>query len=133
MRTYITLRQIDLRGSNLDTFVAEEQGYLAVHFARLGSLVVSSFFRLGPSRHLFQDRTEPWYRRFWTTNHQPWQLGLTVCWRSFTKIIDQWLKRCALVSPIRNCWSLDKICCNYDYYLKRVTYYYFNLYQDLAH
>ena len=70
-RASITLRQIELRGSNLDTFEAEEQGYLAAHFARLESLVsivflarflAGIYFRIGRTMVIIP---------FWTANHQP--------------------------------------------------------------
>ena len=44
-----------------------------------------------------------------TANHQPWQPGLTDCWRPCIKVVDQWLKRCALVSSIEKHQSLEKI------------------------
>ena len=55
------MREIELRGSNLDTFVAEEQGHLAVYYARLGSLVVIVFL-LGTGRHLSLNGTDHGYR-----------------------------------------------------------------------
>ena len=42
-RASITSREIEVRSSRLATFVAEEQGYLSVHFVKLGSLVVIVF------------------------------------------------------------------------------------------
>ena len=62
-RACIISRQIEPRSSRLATFVAGEQGYLPVHFARLGSLVVI-VFSLGPGRHFFSNRTEHGYRAF---------------------------------------------------------------------
>ena len=60
---YITLRKIELRGSNLDPCVAEEQGYLAVYFARLGSLDVIVFFA-GSWQAFVSNRTEHGFRAF---------------------------------------------------------------------
>ena len=57
------MREIELRGSNLDTFVAEEQGHLAVYYARLGSLVVIVFL-LGTGRHLSLNGTDHGYRTY---------------------------------------------------------------------
>ena len=62
-RACITLREIQLRGSNLDHLVAEAKCYLPVHSAKLESLVFIAFL-LGPARHLFQDQTDNGYCTF---------------------------------------------------------------------
>ena len=57
-RVCITLQQIELRSSRVDTLVAEEQGYLDVHFARLGSLVVIVIF-VGSCQAFISGSNEP--------------------------------------------------------------------------
>ena len=69
VRGCITSRQIKPRSSRLAIFVAAEQGYLSVHFARLGSLVIIVFL-LGPGRHFFSNRTEHGYCTFFD-RHPP--------------------------------------------------------------
>ena len=67
----ITLREIELRGSHLDTFVAEGQCYLGVHFVILRSLVVIVIL-LGPGRHFFFRIGQSMaIVHFLTANHQP--------------------------------------------------------------
>ena len=68
-RACITLREMQLRGSNLDQFVAEAKRYLPDHFAKLGSLVVIASLLLGPGRHLFYDWTDDGYRTIF--DHKP--------------------------------------------------------------
>ena len=58
------LPQIELRSSRLATFVAGEQGYLPVHFARIGSLVVIVFLCLVLAGIFFSNRTEHGYPTF---------------------------------------------------------------------
>ena len=131
-RACITFRQIELRSSRLDTFVAEEHSYLSVHFARLGSLVLL-FLRLGPVRHLFQDRTDHGYRT--VLDRQPPTLTarvnrvLAILYQSGQPVAQ----KMHTGLPYLKLLVLGKIIWIFCNELKRVTYYYFKFYHDLAH
>ena len=64
------MREIELRGSNLDTFVVEEQGHLAVYCARLGSLVVIILFAGYWQAFIFES-DRPWLSYFFFGRQPP--------------------------------------------------------------